>query len=722
MKKGIAKRLLCYVALAGALVLGKGAVVNAATTTSEDVTDEAELSEVDYAIGMDFNVYNYGDEYTGINFSGNAPYYKLYINNVLFKSGQGNQWGGYFSHYDSISIKIGATYTFKAEVYDDTNKLVKSQTTSIKVNFPAFTGKGETKVEGTTYYDSEGHTTGFRKPYVTVHIPTKGYNSQLYEIYRAEGKATNPYIKVGDITAYGTIYYSDYSVEPGKKYFYKACPVSGTDEFVSTSVKGAMSSVLPITISGPSTEASLDYNVDGIRISAWNYTCASHFEIYRSTNAKKGYKLIATTSDTSYLDKDVKVGSTYYYKLKPVYYDVNTKKAYKGKFTEPLGAKLIIGCYSIYAKQISNTSVSVTWDKAANADSYEIWAKNESYAGDAYKKVGSTTGTKYVVRGLSKTDKYSFFVKAVKKSGGVEKYFVSGADYVDMGFHAVEYVFAAKRSSKLSADGKTLSITTTIQWDRVFGAKGYIIEAFDNNQNKLVTLKKIKKNSTTKFKITNVFNKNGKSKYEYVRVTAYKGKETKPGYDEYILKTFPAVKGLKIKKNSATSAVISWKKVSGAKEYSIYRNAPTGEMICLGTTASTKFVDKYFTPGVNYAYSVRCSNNDFGLYEADSSYVSYNHLLPAPTVKSVVNVSGKSAKVTWNKAAYATKYVIYRSTSKKGTYKKVATVTSDKTSYVDKKLTKGKTYYYKITVEAVNDAGIKVTSKASNVKSVKIKK
>ena len=39
-----------------------------------------------------------------------------------------------------------------------------------------------------------------------------------------------------------------------------------------------------------------------------------------------------------------------------------------------------------------------------------------------------------------------------------------------------------------------------------------------------------------------------------------------------------------------------------------------------------------------------------------------------------------------------------------------------------KKLKKGKTYYYKITVEAVNDAGIKVTSKASNVKSVKIKK
>lgn len=722
MKKGIAKKLLCYVALAGALVLGKGAVVNAATTTAEDVTEEAELSEVDYAIGMNFYVDNYGGEYTGINFSGNAPYYKLFINNVLFRSGKGNEWGGYFSSYDSISIKFGPKYTFRAEVYDDTNKLVQSQTTTVKIDFPTFSEAGRANVEGTTYYDSEGHTTGFKKPYVSLRIPVSNYRSQKYEIYRAEGKATNAYKMVGTTYAYGDIYYSDYTVEPGKKYFYKACPVSETDEFVPSVIRGAMSSVVPVTIGGPSAEAYLDYTVDGINIGMWNTSYTSHFEIYRSTNAKKGYKLIATTSDTGYLDKDVKAGSTYYYKVKPIYYDIQTKKAYKGKFTEVMGAKLIIGYIYAEAKQTSNTSVALSWNKVAGADSYEIWMKNNSYAGDGFKKIASSSGTKYNARGLSKTDRYSFIIKAVKKSGGVEKYFTSDTRTVNMGFHGIDYAYVLNKKSKLSKDGKTITITSTVTWDRVFGANGYIVEAYDNSKNSMVTLKKIKKNSIVKFKINNVVTKNGNAKYDYIRITPYKGSETKSGATEYSIRYLPAVKGLKIKKKTASSAVVSWKKVSGAKVYYIYRNAPTGESVCIGNTPNASFVDNYFTPGVNYTYSVQASNNDFNLYDGDPAYNSYNHVLVAPKVKSVVNVSGKSAKVTWNKAAYATKYVIYRSTSKKGTYKKVATVSSDKTSYVDKKLKKGKTYYYKITVEAVNDAGIKVTSKASNVKSVKIKK
>ena len=68
----------------------------------------------------------------------------------------------------------------------------------------------------------------------------------------------------------------------------------------------------------------------------------------------------------------------------------------------------------------------------------------------------------------------------------------------------------------------------------------------------------------------------------------------------------------------------------------------------------------------------------------------------------------------------ADEYAIYRSTKKNGTYKKVATVTG--TSYKDVKLTKGKTYYYKIKAVNINDFGIATESEFSNRKSVKIKK
>ncbi len=54
----------------------------------------------------------------------------------------------------------------------------------------------------------------------------------------------------------------------------------------------------------------------------------------------------------------------------------------------------------------------------------------------------------------------------------------------------------------------------------------------------------------------------------------------------------------------------------------------------------------------------------------------------------------KNIKLTWSAAANATKYVIYRSAKKTGSYKKIASV--EGTSYTDKKASAGKTTYYKV--------------------------
>uniref|UniRef100_UPI003FEF90E4 lectin like domain-containing protein n=1 Tax=Agathobacter sp. TaxID=2021311 RepID=UPI003FEF90E4 len=64
-------------------------------------------------------------------------------------------------------------------------------------------------------------------------------------------------------------------------------------------------------------------------------------------------------------------------------------------------------------------------------------------------------------------------------------------------------------------------------------------------------------------------------------------------------------------------------------------------------------------------------------------------------VKSVRAKAGKtSMRISWSKVASAKTYEVYRATSEKGTYKKVAIVKGK--HYTDKKLSKGKTYYYKV--------------------------
>ena len=59
-----------------------------------------------------------------------------------------------------------------------------------------------------------------------------------------------------------------------------------------------------------------------------------------------------------------------------------------------------------------------------------------------------------------------------------------------------------------------------------------------------------------------------------------------------------------------------------------------------------------------------------------------------------VKKSGSKRTLSWTKVAGAQKYIVYRSTSKNGTYTKLTTTT--KTSYTDKKAKKGKKYFYKV--------------------------
>lgn len=99
-----------------------------------------------------------------------------------------------------------------------------------------------------------------------------------------------------------------------------------------------------------------------------------------------------------------------------------------------------------------------------------------------------------------------------------------------------------------------------------------------------------------------------------------------------------------------------------------------------------------------------------------SKSVTINVTPAAPTGLTVTSKTTTSAEITWKAVLNATGYNIYRSTSKTGTYKKVGTTTG--TTFTDKGLTKGKTYYYKVA-SYVNSNGTQILSQYSAIKSVK---
>lgn len=84
---------------------------------------------------------------------------------------------------------------------------------------------------------------------------------------------------------------------------------------------------------------------------------------------------------------------------------------------------------------------------------------------------------------------------------------------------------------------------------------------------------------------------------------------------------------------------------------------------------------------------------------------------------AAASYSYNKIKLTWDALKDVDGYQIYRATSKKGTYKKAATVKGDRdTTYIDTGLTCGKTYFYKVRAYK-KISGKTVYSKLSSVMS-----
>lgn len=91
------------------------------------------------------------------------------------------------------------------------------------------------------------------------------------------------------------------------------------------------------------------------------------------------------------------------------------------------------------------------------------------------------------------------------------------------------------------------------------------------------------------------------------------------------------------------------------------------------------------------------------------------------TLRSIKNAGKNKVRLTWKKVSKATGYEIYRSTKKKGTYKKIKTISKNKTvSFVTKLPKKKGTCYFKVRTYRRAEGKV-FYGKDSAVKSKKVK-
>ncbi len=440
-------------------------------------------------------------------------------------------------------------------------------------------------------------------------------NAYRYQVYRST-TADGTYKRIATVK---DTYYEDDDVKPKQTYYYKIRTVNNV-----AGVKGYgdySASGYSIQVSKTSITSMQVMSDTRIKIS-WKQTeDAAGYNLYRATKKNGDYDLVKSIekgSTTSYTDKRLKPGKTYYYKIQVV----SNAGGYEGE--GPLSAykkgQTVAKTKISYIKSISSKKLKLEWQAVAGADGYRIarsTGKDGKYT--VIGEVASGTKVTYTDKTVKAGKKYYYKVSAIKKLRGV----VGESGYSEaLGGKSVKPAeFAAPKSVAQAA--------IHLEWLKVKGAAGYELYRSEEAEGGYLKIATIESGNILSYK--DVPPKTNKTYYYKIRT--FNKNQKVVGYSEYSAVATGkslAVPVLKdITQNADASLNISWNRVKGAKKYRIYRKDGTSATFKkLAEVKSTiyEYQDETALAGIRYEYKVIAYNSVNGVtgssgYSAVKSYM-----------------------------------------------------------------------------------------------------
>ncbi|MBU3111008.1 fibronectin type III domain-containing protein [Clostridium lacusfryxellense] len=235
-----------------------------------------------------------------------------------------------------------------------------------------------------------------------------------YDVYRASS-STGIYSLVSTTTS---ISYSNASLITGNTYYYKvrAYTTIGTTKVYSNCSAATSSKT---TLSAPTSvkASSSSYNSNNV---SWNaVTGTSKYEIYRAGSSAGIYKLISTTTATSYKNTGLVTNSNYYYKVRGYRMVGNVKVC--SVLSAVVSAKPIPATPTNFkAARINSASIKLSWNTVTGASGYEIY-KATSKLG-AYNLLTGTTNFYYTNSHLTRSKTYYYKMRSYRTVGKIRVY------------------------------------------------------------------------------------------------------------------------------------------------------------------------------------------------------------------------------------------------------------------------------------------------------------
>lgn len=264
-----------------------------------------------------------------------------------------------------------------------------------------------------------------------------------------------------------------------------------------------------------------------------------------------------------------------------------------------------------------------------------------------------------------------------------------------------------------------------VMWEPISGADGYIVYSKPGNIGQWSVLKTL--SGGEKEHYSNIYLEPG-TRYEYI-VRAYQdvnGRRVEGAKSDVEI----AVTGLSTPQMHSVTALsynqvqVMWNPVLNAMNYRVYRRTSNTIFREIARVSGdiTKYTDKTVQPGITYYYTVKASctwENQTVLSSCHIKGLPVKTSLGGTAIQKIASTNGRQVQLSWKKVAGTQGYVIQRSTSASGPFKKVKTIQSGSTvSWTDTVPSAG-TYYYRI--RAFKQQGSGFTYGAfSPVKSIKI--
>lgn len=518
--------------------------------------------------------------------------------------------------YNDTSAKLNCDYYYKYQIITGTDKYIK--TSKVVATSPVI--KADAALGKAVYVDAECGSKG-----VDITVDSRNIEYNQFDLYRSTSK-TKGYRKIKTLT---TDYkYTDTTAKAGVLYYYKAVP-KYYDIKTEKLVAGPSTKPQGIKLELGNTEVTASQVSASAAKLSWGRTRGANvYEVWMRNDSISGdsFHRVATTKDLSVTVRGLETGSRYQFIVKSQCRSNGNVicENHSGTYLTVGFVQRIEDFKVLYRTSTANaakTSIAVTtavsWRKVWGATGYKIMAYNR-YTNKlecvATLRSASTVTYKFRNPGSkAKGIKYTWAYVVPYR----------GSLVGDESQHIAMNIMPMAKNVKA---GRLSNSQVKVTWSAVAGADSYTVTRTFDKMYSSYASNDVSGTSYVDEKITTG------TVYKYV-VRACAGiagmQNSADATDSEIGRTGSARYVHKVgtpkiataENTAAGTATLTWKKISLAKYYIVYRSTQkNGTYSKIGSTVKLTYADKKAVKGKTYYYKVKAvSIGDNGVVSTSAS-------------------------------------------------------------------------------------------------------